>query len=246
MSEEGEKSAPSAMTTAVVAGAAIYRLKARGLGRETVVDLWDDLSGEVAATTTFTGKPVFATMTIDCGPVGGRWRAAPNRAVMPTSWRLEPGGDGPGAMGGTVTVFSRPVGPALLNPFARELLSLERSGDRLVVLDARKSQLGRILNLESSDWVLARGGQPVAVFGFARDPKLSAPSESSGGGPLGRLRRATRKLVPGDRALRSVAGAHVLGAADAQALGAADAHVLGAAEALVLLLLVAELTQPTG
>lgn len=217
------------MPTDTGATRALYRLKVRGLGRETAVELWDDATGAVAATSTFTGKAAFATMTIDCEPSGRSWLATPNRKALPTSWRLEPDG------GSLATVFSRPVGAQLLNPLARELLSFSRAGggEKYRVLDARHNQFGRLLNLERSAWVLARDEDMVATLGFARDPRSAEPPSTTNSGPLGRLRGATvlrgAKVLRGvpDRALRSTG----------------DTHALAAAETLFLLALVAELTE---
>ena len=208
-------------------GRTIYRLKARAVGRDNAVDLFDDLSGEVAATATFTGRAVFANLTIDCGPSGGAWRAGPNRQVMPTTWRVEP------LAGAGATVFSRPVGAKLLNPLARELLTVVReSGEGseiFAVSDARRGGLGRLLNLAASDWALLRDDAIVGAFGRASDPRSAAAARRSGG-PLGRARGALARTlgsVAGDRALASIG----------------DEHALRPAEALIALILFAELTQ---
>lgn len=210
--------------TAVFAGnRPVYRLKKRRLRRETVAEVWDDLGGGVAATCTFKGKAVFASMEIDCGPNSGVWRFQPNRRLMPTGWRLEPTGSG------RTTVFSQRVGAKLVNPLYRTLLAFQREGESVghSVRDARKESLGRLLQLERSDWVLARVGEPVARIGFARPPVSAAGSTDVAQGPLGRLRAAAREFGSHDRALMSVG----------------DAHAVSAAEALVLLLLMENLTE---
>src|SRR5690606_23842786 len=104
--------------------------------------------------------------------------------------------------GGPETVFSRQIGRALLNPWGRTLVTMERQPPALGsyrVVDARRSGLGRALNLERSDWALVRGDEPVGRLGFVRRPG-DVKEETGGGGLLGRVRGVARALTY-DRAL---------------------------------------------
>lgn len=198
----------------------MYRLRKRHDGKLTVAELHDDLAGGVAARCRYVGKPEFARIEGECPPDGAAWRAAPNRRVLPTSWRLE-------TEGGDATVFSHDVLRKTLNPWGRTLFTVERegSGGELRVVDAVPDGVGRALNLAREDWALVHGDETVARLGFACRPE-EGPAHVVAG-PLGRLRRAVGSALAHDRALVSLG----------------EAHALKPHEALVLMLLCEALTE---
>lgn len=215
----------------------MYRLQRRG----GTAELWDGAS-RLVATTRFSGEVAFATLDIECPQTGERLRSSPNRRVMPSAWRLAPGD------GGSETVYSRRIGRALVNPWGRTMLSVDRepaSGSYRVV-DASRSGIDRALNLERSEWALVRGDQAVGRLGFVRRPDDDG-QEAGGGGLFGRVRGVARALTY-DRALLPLGQAGDL-STDAGSEPDTDderapgrQHDLTPAEALVLLLLVESFT----
>lgn len=219
------------MSQVVEEARAVYRKRTSG----KAVELWDDLTGTVRAVTQVSGRVAFAALDIACAPDGSTWAFAPNRKVMPTSWRLAE------SRGSRETVFSHRVPPKLLNPLGRRLLSLVRSGEPreftssghtatlgpFHVVDARQDGVGRLIGITVNDWALVLGETPVATFGFARGAEVRPEQPGPQGlGLLRQMRSVARSIGARDRALIS--------------LGAE--HALEPAEALVLLLLFEALT----
>lgn len=205
-----------------VAEHALYRLRrARrdGLPPKHYRGTWvlsDDRTKQVLATCELFGVVTFREHEIVDGDQQV-WRLKANRAIMPSRWLLiDPAQR-------LILQFDQQIMRKLLNPWRRTgLVLLDASGKELFrLVDPRTGVLDRILGLGIDDWILMERDRPAAKL-----VRLSVDKEK----PRGLLDRLNKLLVGSDQGIAS----------------AVPVHVLSAPAALALLMLVNELTNPSG
>ena len=199
---------------------AIYRLRKTRRAdppkryRRTL-ELSDEATGQMLATCDVMGQVAFATHRI-VDHEQQVWQVAPNRRIMPSRWLLtDPAQQ-------VIVQFSQQILRKILNPLRRTGLTLlDAAGNETArLLDSRTGIFHRLLGPGEDDWILARGGAPIA-----RLVRLPTPEPAGDG----LLKRIGRLLTQSDRGLVSLG----------------PDHVLPAPAALALFMLVEELTNPS-
>jgi len=178
--------------------------------------LSDDRTEQVLATCELIGVVTFREHEIVDG--GGQvWRLKANRAIMPSRWLLiDPSRR-------LVLQFDQQLLRKFLNPLRRTALVLrDANGQELFrLVDHTSSVLDRIFGPGIDGWVVMAGDNRVGKL-------VRLPKEQEA--PKGLLGRLSKLLVSSDQGIAS----------------AGPAHILSAPAALALLMLVNELTNPSG
>jgi hypothetical protein len=178
--------------------------------------LSDDHTRQVLATCELFGVVTFREHEI-IDHDGQVWRLRANRAFMPSRWLLSD----PSRR--LVLQFDQQILRKLLNPWRRTGLVLrDANGQELFrLVDRTSGVLDRIFGPGIDGWVVMAGGKPVAKL--VRLPKEKEEPNSL----LGRLGKL---LARSDQGIASTG----------------PTHVLAAPVALALLMLINELTNPSG
>lgn len=201
---------------------ALYRLRRTrrdGLPPKHYRGTWvlsDDRTKEVLATCELMGVVTFREHEIVDG-AGQVWRLKANRAVMPSRWLLtDPSRQ-------LVLQFDQQILRKFLNPWRRTGLVLRDANDHELfrLVDCASSALDRIFGPGIDDWVVMSGGKPAAKL-------VRLPKEREE--PKGVLGHLGKLLARADQGIASQG----------------PAHALTAPAALALLMLINELTNPSG
>ena len=201
---------------------AVYRL--RTTRRDGVLDrryrgtwtLSDDATKQVLATCDLTRAAVFGTHEI-ADHAQQVWRLSANRTIMPSRWLLTDPAQR------LALQFHQQILRKLLNPWRRTSLALTDADgqDLFRLVDSRTGLLDRTFGPGTDDWLLMQDGDPTARL-------VRLPTEQDQ--PKGLLGRLGKMLSRGDWGIAS----------------ATATHALAAPAALALLMLIEELTNPSG
>lgn len=201
---------------------ALYRLRRtrrEGLPVKHYRGTWelsDEGTKQVLATCELMGVVTFRSHDIVDG--GGQvWRLAANRAIMPSRWLLTDPAQR------LVLQFNQQILRKLVNPWRRTgLVLLDASEqERFRLVDLRTGVLDRIFGPGIDDWVVMERDKPAARL-------VRLPTEQEA--PKSMLGRLGKLLAQSDQGIASVG----------------PTHALSAPAALALLMLVHELTNPSG
>lgn len=160
------------------------------------VELLDEKSGTLLATSDIVGRAVFAHLTIQAAD-GHTWHLSPNRKVLPTRWTLTDAG------GAVAMHFDQQVLGKLVNPLYRTLLALlDADGHEVArVIDPRTNVPDRIFGLGPNEWALVHGEELLARLRYL---------PPTGPGKPGWLGRIHRFLTTTDRGIVSQGTEHTL------------------------------------
>ena len=201
---------------------ALYRLRRTrrdGLPVKRYRGTWvlsDEATKQVLATCDLMGVVTFRAHDI-VDSSGRVWRLKANRAIMPSRWLLTD------PLQRLVLQFHQQILRKLLNPWRRTGLVLLDANDQELfrLVDPRTGVLDRIFGPGIDDWVVMKRDKPAAKL-------VRLPKEKED--PKGLLDRLNKLLVRSDQGIAS----------------AGPAHILAAPAALAFLMLVNELTDPSG
>jgi hypothetical protein len=201
---------------------AVYRVRsyrrdgARPKGYRGSREVLDERAGQRVAHCDLVGRAVFSVLAITDG-AGHQWQMRPNRRVMPTRWTVTD------PQGQTVMELDQKLLGKLANPLYKVALSLlDASGKEIHrLVDPRTSIPDQVMGAGPNEWVLLDGDRPVARL--VRLPAERDPPK----GLLGRL-------------------GSLFASSDEGIVSAGRDHILPAPVALGMLLLLDELTDPSG